>query len=88
MKKLSVLLLLGSALLPSCATSHAIRYSYGKSSFYQEAETDDVWRAVYGTPLVIGSIGWDVITLPVQIVFGVWPMWGSSSLSMDPETME
>jgi hypothetical protein len=88
MKKFSACLILASVLLPSCATSHAVRYAYGSSSVFQEEESDDTWRAVYGGPLILGSIGWDLITWPAQLLFGVWPLWGSSSLSMEPDSQE
>lgn len=88
MKKFSACLILASILLPSCATSHAVRYAYGQSSVFQEEESDDSWRAVYSTPLIVGSMIWDIFTFPAQAVYGVWPLWGSSSLSMDPNYEE
>ena len=86
MKKLPVLaalLVLGT--LSSCATTHASRYAYGRSSCFAEQESDDPSRAIFGIPLVLGSLVFDSATWPVQAIFGVWPMWGKASLSMKPE---
>jgi len=89
MKKISAtILLLGLGLMSSCATKHATRYAFGESSFYQETESQDHWRAVYGAPLIVGSVVWDVATFPFQAIFGVWPWWGENSLSMDPKYLE
>ena len=60
-------LLLTLCVLPSCATVHAVRYSYGEGSFFAKpvdssADQDDasrVARAVFGAPLILGSVGWE-----------------------------
>ena len=88
MKKLPAALLLAAVLLPSCATSHAFRYSFGHESFFQKAEDNDSSRAIYGGPLILLSLGFDIATFPAQLFFGVWPWWGSKSRSMSPDKME
>lgn len=81
-------LFLAVALLPSCATSNSICWTYGKPSAYPkpgELAEDVAWRAVIGAPLILGSVAFDVVTFPFQAVFGVWPWWGSRSKHMVPQ---
>jgi len=80
---IAVLLVVGLA--SSCATVHATRYAYGKSSVYADARENDASRAWFGIPLILFGLGWDAATFPAQALFGVWPMWGDASLSMDPD---
>ncbi len=88
MKKLSLaIVLLCLSALPSCATSHAVRYAYGHDSFFAEPVTKpqgDPSRAFFAPPLIMLSVVWDVVTVPTQAIFGIWPWWGDKSLSMDP----
>lgn len=92
MKNLSLAItLLFLAMLPSCATSHAVRYAYGHESFYGDEvdpEEGDVSRAIFGVPVILFSIAWDVVSIGEQAIFGVWPLWGDNSLSMNPDKHE
>jgi hypothetical protein len=88
MRKATLCLLLFAVLaLPSCATTHAVRWTYGMDSIYDKptrlAEDTGV-RSVVGLPLIVGSVAADAFTWPFQLIFGVWPMWGRASQHMKP----
>ena len=46
----------------------------------------EVW--LDSAPLIVGGVVFDFVTWPGQLIFGVWPMWGPSSLHMKPETVD
>ena len=74
-----------SLLLPSCATTHGVRWTYGHTSIWDPPDADSeaiALRAIAGAPVILGSVGWDLVTWPFQLAFGVWPMWGDSSTQM------
>ena len=78
---------LAAVVLPSCATTHAVRWTYGMSSIYDkpdEFSEREGLRPVVGVPLILGSAAMDAVTWPFQLLFGVWPMWGSASQHMKP----
>lgn len=82
------LALLALSVLPSCATTHAVRWAYTKPSVYAEPTTeysDNYLRPAIGVPVILASVGWDVVTFPFQAIFGVWPIWGDGSLHMNPK---
>ena len=79
--------LLALLFLPSCATTHSIRWAYGKTSTFTEPThqfSSDVLKPMIGVPVVVTAVGWDVVTFPFQAIFGVWPFWGDASLHMVP----
>jgi len=41
-------------------------------------------RAIVGAPVIVGSAAFDVVTWPIQLIFGVWPMWGDDSTQLKP----
>lgn len=74
--------------LPSCATAHAARWCYGKSSVHDEPDSYSKEKGLVplvGVPLIVGSVAFDAVTFPFQAIFGVWPWWGSSSKHMKPD---
>ncbi|MCB9878514.1 MAG: hypothetical protein H6835_13030 [Planctomycetes bacterium] len=90
MKK-SVLVLAAAALmsvLSSCGTVNGVRWAYGHDSIYAKQEVvaeKGVARAIFGVPVIVGGATFDVLTWPVQLLFGVWPMWGRSSPILRPD---
>jgi len=73
--------------LPSCATSHAVRWAWDRNSAYTESDSEVEGAAlhtIFGIPVLAASVAWDAATLPFQAIFGVWPLWGDSSLHMKP----
>lgn len=86
MKKILALtlLLLPLFALPSCSTTHAARYAYGKTSVYADSSTPAYSKAIWGIPLLLFSVAFDIVTLPGQAAFGVWPYWGDKAQSMKP----
>jgi len=89
MRKISLCLpLLAALALPSCATTNAVRWTYGMDSIYDKptklAEETGM-RSVVGLPLIVGSVAADAVTWPFQLIFGVWPMWGKASQHLKPQ---
>jgi hypothetical protein len=83
--------LLALTALPSCGTVHTARWTYGMPSCFDEttSESESVGlRAIVGAPLILGGVMFDAVTWPGQLIFGVWPMWGPSSLHMKPENIK
>jgi hypothetical protein len=82
-KVVSLVLLVAAA--GSCATSNLARWGFDEDSVYAEPD-GEVSRAFLKPPLtLVGmpvAVGWDVVTFPFQIVFGVHPY---GSRFMDPE---
>lgn len=75
-------------LLPSCGTANAVRWTYGKSSVFDKPDSfseDHALRAVVGVPVIVGGVAVDAVTWPLQLIFGVWPMWGRDSSMMKPD---
>jgi hypothetical protein len=75
-------------LLPSCGTVNSVRWAYGKSSVFGEPDSfseKNALRAVVGAPVIVAGVAYDAVTWPIQLIFGVWPMWGSSSTMMKPD---
>lgn len=35
--------------------------------------------------MILGGVVFDAVTWPVQLAFGVWPWWGTSSLHKKPD---
>ncbi len=71
------------SVLASCGTTNGIRWAYGETSIYDDgaqASNRGVERAIFGIPVILTGVACDVVTLPVQALFGVWPLWGSSSM--------
>lgn len=80
--------LLAMVVLPACATTNGVRWAYGKSSVHDrpDAFSEDVaMRAIFGVPVIVGGVAFDAVTWPLQLIFGVWPMWGSASTMMNPD---
>ena len=48
-----------------------------------DPEEGDALRPALAIPLIVLSVGWDVVTLPPQAIFAVWPWWGDNSLHMN-----
>jgi hypothetical protein len=69
------LLLATMAILPSCATKHLLRWNAGKPNYYgQPADRDREIVRVTGT--IAGfpvAVVWDVVTFPVQWLWGFDP---------------
>jgi hypothetical protein len=89
MRPLGVLALFVITLLPACATTHGARWAYGKSSTYDapdEVSEGLALRALVGVPVIVGGVVWDAATWPLQLLFGVWPLWGNESTMMNPDT--
>jgi len=87
-RQLAGLCLLAMVVLPACATTNGVRWAYGKSSIYDKPDgfSESVaMRAMFGVPVILGGVAWDAATWPLQLIFGVWPMWGSDSTSMNPK---
>lgn len=87
-RQLACLWLLAMVVLPACATTNGVRWAYGKSSIYDKPDgfsESHALRATIGLPLILGSVAFDAATWPLQLIFGVWPMWGSNSTMMDPK---
>ncbi len=87
-RHLASLCLLAMVVLPACGTTNGVRWAYGKSSVYDkpdEFSESMALRAVVGVPVIAGGIVFDVATWPLQLIFGVWPMWGGASTQMDPK---
>ena len=69
----------------SCASSHLVRWSFGKSSNYREHDTELGNSVLKPTVTVIAlpiTGVWDIATLPFQMIWGVYP-WGDAYL--DPK---
>lgn len=73
--------------LTSCGTVNAVRWSYGAESIFDEPskQTGSVLRPALGVPMILGGAVFDAVTWPVQLAFGVWPWWGTSSLHKKPD---
>jgi hypothetical protein len=69
----------------SCATSHLMRWSFGKSSNYREHDTE-IGNSVLKPTVTVVTLPiagvWDVVTLPFQMIWDVYP-WGDKYL--DPQ---
>jgi hypothetical protein len=75
--------------LTACGTTNGVRWTYGASSIYGKPDAfseSAAIRAVFGVPVIVGGAAFDVATFPVQLLFGVWPMWGDKSQHMKPST--
>lgn len=75
------------ALLPACGTAHTARWTFGMSSCFDQPtpEAEAIgWRAFVGAPVILGGVAFDAATWPIQLVFGVWPMWGPHSRHLMP----
>ncbi|MBL8725016.1 MAG: hypothetical protein JNK49_13280 [Planctomycetes bacterium] len=89
MKRRNLLLLAIPTLLslPACGTANGVRWTYGASSIYGKPDAFSeslAIRAVFGMPVIVGGAAFDVATFPVQLICGVWPMWGDKSQHMKP----
>jgi uncharacterized protein YceK len=78
---LTAFVLLGLLGLQGCATSHLFRWTRGEASQWKQpaANATDYVRPVgviLGLPV---TVVWDVVTLPFQLVWGVYPYGPSSS---------
>ena len=86
-RHLGALALLALCCLPSCGTTNGVRWAYNMDSIYDEpdelSETCGL-RAIVGIPVILGGAVFDIVTFPAQLIFGVWPMWGTASTQMDP----
>ncbi len=72
----------------SCASSHLVRWSFGKSSNYREHDTELGNSVLKPTVTVIAlpiTGVWDIATFPFQMIWGVYP-WGDTYL--DPQQAE
>jgi len=86
-RNLGLLALLGLSFLPACATTNGVRWAYGASSIYDkpDAHSESMGaRAIFGLPVILVGVACDATTFPLQVIFGVWPMWGSASTQMKP----
>lgn len=80
-------LLLTATLFSGCATTHAVRWIYGEPSTFHESDSesvDAVLKPALAVPMVVGGAAFDVLTFPVQALFGVWPWWGEESVHLVP----
>lgn len=73
--------------LTSCGSVNTVRWSYGEESIFDEPThgSGNVLRPALGIPMILGGVAFDAVTWPVQLAFGVWPWWGSSSKHMKPD---
>jgi hypothetical protein len=89
MMTVGALLATAALLLPGCATVASVNWAYNRPSIFEppppEAEHVAL-RAIVGLPLIVGSVGWDALTFPFQLAFGVWPWWGDGSTQLRPPT--
>lgn len=86
---LSICALLSLLSLPACGTMNTVRWTYGKPSVFDAPDefSESVgWRAAVGVPVILGGVTFDLATWPLQLLFGVWPMWGDSSSMMNSTT--
>lgn len=86
-RTLSIVALLVLATLPACGTVNGVRWAYGKSSVYappDEFSESLGARAMFGVPVIVGGVVFDAATFPLQLLFGVWPWWGSASTQLEP----
>ena len=72
---LPAFLLATVAVLPSCATKHLLRWNAGKSNYYgapgeRDQEVVRVVGTIGGFPV---ALVWDVVTFPVQWLWGFDP---------------
>lgn len=82
MKKLTLCLLFAvlASSMSSCATTHLWRWGLGKTSAIHTVDDDEIAAylkpvcTVFGTPV---SAAWDLVTLPFQLGFQVYPYFGS-----------
>lgn len=87
-RRTGALALLLTLVLPACGTVNGVRWAYGESSIYDEPDSYSeklAVRATFGLPVIVGGAAFDAVTWPVQLLFGVWPMWGGASKHMVPE---
>lgn len=83
-------LALALACLPlgSCSTINTIKFLYGQPCVFDDASSD--WSNRTGLRPALAPVAFpvavvaDVATLPIQVIFGVWPFWGDASLHMNP----
>ena len=85
----SLLAALALACLPltSCGTLNTVRWVYGMPSVFAKPDAFSegaALRAVAAPVVLPAAVVFDVATLPVQAIFGVWPYWGDASLHMNP----
>ena len=74
------------SLSSGCGTVHAVRWSYGESSVFDDPSRRAAHyvRPICAAPLIVGCVGFDAVTWPLQLIFGVWPWWGQDSELMRP----
>lgn len=87
-RTLGLLAVLALTVLPACGTVNGVRWAYNDTSCY--GAPDDVsesvnLRAWVGVPVIVGGLAFDIATLPLQAIFGVWPLWGDESNMGKPE---
>ncbi|MCK5940384.1 MAG: hypothetical protein KAI24_00330 [Planctomycetes bacterium] len=86
--RLAAVVTIGCVFLPSCGTSHAVRWAYGHPSAFEapsQHSEESGLRAAIGLPVIVGGVLFDVTTFPLQAMFGVWPWWGEHSQMMTPD---
>lgn len=75
------------AVLPACGTVNTARWVFGMPSCFEkpsrEAEESGL-RVIVAVPVIVGGVAFDAVTWPLQLVFGVWPMWGPYSRHLMP----
>lgn len=89
-RTLGAIALLSLSTLTACGTTNGVRWAYGESSVFDRPDAFSesmAMRAAFGVPVIVGGIAFDACTWPFQLLFGVWPTWGSASTQMDPDAM-
>lgn len=87
-KAMTAVVGLGLAVLPACGTMNGVRWAMNKTSIYEkpdEFSESVAIRATFGIPVIVMGAAVDAVTWPVQLAFGVWPMWGDASTQMNPD---
>ena len=88
-RQLGVLALMAMTILPACGTTNGVRWAYGESSIYGKPDSNSESvgvRAIFGAPVILAGLAGDAVTLPFQLLFGVWPMWGDASTQLKPDS--
>lgn len=78
------LILTVTCMMSSCATTHLWRWGLGHRSFVDEPKYDFSAAMLKPTCTVAFTpvtVAWDVLTLPYQLIFQVYPYFGQKHMS-------
>ena len=78
------LVLTGASMMSSCATTHLWRWGTGEKSFIDEPQSDfsaSVLKPSLTFLFTPVTAVWDIATLPMQLVFQVYPYFGQKHMA-------